>query len=196
MSKLCKLKTSLVFSFLCLAVSCSLNYGTEQDSEASVPEFSFTEAVFNRYEDSKISITLQSEKLEQYKSDGSSYAKNAQFKTYTKEGTLDTDGFCSLLAAHPNDELYTLFDGISINIYSQKMTLTAESLKFNGKTEQITSGENEVVSIEKDGTTATGTGFSASGVSRKYSFSEQVAGTVIDSEDTQPAEESETEAEN
>lgn len=185
MSKLCKFKKILVFPALLLAVSCSLNYGTEQDSEASVPEFTFTRAVFNRYENSKISLSLQSERLEQYKSDGSSYAKNAQFKTYTKDGDLDTDGFCSLLAAHPDDEIYTLFDGISINIYSQKMTLKADSLRFNGKTEQLTSGEDEVVSIERDGTSAAGRGFSASGVSRKYSFAEQISGTVIDNEDSQ-----------
>lgn len=164
----------------CSLLSCSLNYDTEKNSEETVPEFSFTDAVFNRYEDNKISIQLEAKKLEQYKSDGSSYAQSAKFKTYKDDGTIDTDGTCSLLASLTNDEKYSLFDDISINVYSEDLNIAARSLQFNGKTEQLTSGRNEKVSIRRKGTSITGTGFSASGVSRKFTFENQVSGSVKD----------------
>ena len=169
-----------ILSLLPLTFSCSLNYGTEQSSESATPEFSFTDAQFNRYEDEQISINLEAEKLEQYKSDGSSYAKNAQFKTFKKDGGIDTEGFCSLLAADTSAKNYSLFDGISINIYSQELKITAQSLHFNGKTEQLTSARDEEVTIGRKGTDITGRGFSASGVSRTFAFENQVTGTVND----------------
>ncbi len=173
-----KVKTVFILTWTGFFLSCSLNYGTEQSSEATVPEFSFTNAVFNRYENGSTSISLQAEKLEQYKSDGSSYAQNAEFKTYSKDGKLDTEGFCQLLASNTKNEEYSLFNGISINIYSQDLKLNAQSLHFNGKTEQLTSDKNETVTIERKNTIISGKGFSASAVSKTYSFENQTSGTI------------------
>ena len=165
-----KVKTVFILTWTGFFLSCSLNYGTEQSSESTVPEFSFKNAVFNRYEDGTTSISLQAEKLEQYKSDGSSYAQNAKFKTYSKSGELDTEGFCQLLASNTNNREYSLFNGISLNIYSQDLKLQAQSLHFNGKTEQLTSDRNDTVTIERNNTVIQGKGFSASAVSKTYSF--------------------------
>ena len=175
-----KVKTVFILTWTGFFLSCSLNYGTEQSSESTVPEFSFKNAVFNRYEDGTTSISLQAEKLEQYKSDGSSYAQNAKFKTYSKSGELDTEGFCQLLASNTNNREYSLFNGISLNIYSQDLKLQAQSLHFNGKTEQLTSDRNDTVTIERKNTVIQGKGFSASAVSKTYSFENQVSGTIKD----------------
>ncbi len=182
-----KVKTVFILTWTGFFLSCSLNYGTEQSSESTVPEFSFKNAVFNRYEDGTPSISLQAEKLEQYKSDGSSYAQNAKFKTYSKSGELDTEGFCQLLASNTNNREYSLFNGISLNIYSQDLKLQAQSLHFNGKTEQLTSDRNDTVTIERKNTVIQGKGFSASAVSKTYSFENQVSGTIKD--DSSDAEE-------
>lgn len=182
-----KVKTVFILTWTGFFLSCSLNYGTEQSSESTVPEFSFKNAVFNRYEDGTTSISLQAEKLEQYKSDGSSYAQNAKFKTYSKSGELDTEGFCQLLASNTNNREYSLFNGISLNIYSQDLKLQAQSLHFNGKTEQLTSDRNDTVTIERNNTVIQGKGFSASAVSKTYSFENQVSGTIKD--DSSDAEE-------
>lgn len=182
-----KVKTVFILTWTGFFLSCSLNYGTEQSSESTVPEFSFKNAVFNRYEDGTTSISLQAEKLEQYKSDGSSYAQNAKFKTYSKSGELDTEGFCQLLASNTNNREYSLFNGISLNIYSQDLKLQAQSLHFNGKTEQLTSDRNDTVTIERKNTVIQGKGFSASAVSKTYSFENQVSGTIKD--DSSDAEE-------
>ncbi len=181
-----KVKTVLILSWTAAFLSCSLNYGTEQSSEETVPEFSFKNAVFNRYENGSTALSLEADKLEQYKSDGSSYAQNAKFKTYSKTGELDTEGFCQLLASNTKNKEYSLFNGISINIYSQDLKLQAQSLHFDGKTEQLTSAKDEAVTIERKNTIIEGKGFSASAVSKTYSFISQVSGTITDnSSDTE-----------
>lgn len=106
--------------------------------------------------------------------------RTQEFKTYSKSGELDTEGFCQLLASNTNSKEYSLFDGISLNIYSQDLKLQAQSLHYNGKTEQLTSDRNETVTIERKNTVIQGKGFSASAVSKTYSFENQVSGTIKD----------------
>ncbi|MFA6937388.1 MAG: hypothetical protein WCQ67_04085, partial [Treponema sp.] len=43
-------------SFLILLSSCSLNYDQGTNTESSVPEFTFTNATFNRYENDKLTM--------------------------------------------------------------------------------------------------------------------------------------------
>ena len=127
-----------------------------------------------------LSINLKAELLEQYKSDGSSYAKNANFKTFDKDGILDTEGSCLFMGADTNQEQYSMFDSVNIKVYSQELTINASSLYFDGKSEQLVSGIAEEVSIKRKDTSITGTGFSASGVSNTFSFNQNITGTVIE----------------
>lgn len=163
--------------------SCSLNYGSEVDSESLVPEFTFEEAVFKRYSANALKIDLEAEKLEQYKTDGASYAKNARFKTFKDDGTQDTDGTCALMALKSREKQYSLFDEIKISIKSEELSITAQALFFDANTEQLTGAFDQVVSIERKGTALSGRGFSASGVSKKFSFLSDVTGTVDNKED-------------
>ena len=51
-------------------------------------------------------------------------------------------------------------------------------LKWNGNTEQLTGGRKDTARIEKDGAIIYGSGFSASGVSKSFSFSGSVSGEI------------------
>ncbi len=174
--------TTLIFSSFFL--SCSLEYYKSQNSEETIPEFIFNDASFSRYEAGKSKIKLQAEKIEQYKSDSSTYAKNAEFDSYDDDGNLETSGSCGLLEAKTNTENYKLFNDIYLNMISQKMEINAQSLAFNKKSEQITSDYNSEVKLKKEGMEASGTGFSGSGVSKAFSFEYGVSGT-IETEETQ-----------
>ena len=175
-------------------VSCSLKYDEVTDTTDSVPEFVFRNARYSRYENSKKSIYLSAGLLEQYKKDSASYARNAVFSTWDKNGTLDTEGKCYLLGINLNEEIYTLFNDILIKNTSQNFKIRAENLRWNGKTEQLTAGADETVYITKDDVELSGKGFSASGVNRNYRFSSSVNGTMTtkdepSSEQIQAAEE-------
>lgn len=173
-----KLKNLSVIFITALFSSCSLEYYKGQSSEDTTPEFIFNNASFSQYEDGKTKITLQAEKIEQYKSDNSTYAENAEFTSYNNEGEIETTGSCGLLEAKSSEEKYTLFKNIRVNMISQKMEVKAESLAFDKKTEQITSGYDSTVELSKDEMNVSGTGFSGSGVSKSFAFDYGVSGTI------------------
>lgn len=183
-----KFYKSFVLNFLIFITffSCSLNYN-EEDSEFSsaAPEFVFKNAKFSRYESTKLKMQLQAQELEQYRDNDSSYAKDVNFFNWDDNGILETEGKCLLLAINSKDEIYTMFTDILIQNYPQKLELKAQNIKWNSKTEQLTSSTSETVSIKKDNIELEGKGFSASGLSRKFNFTGQVKGSLsIEDEET------------
>lgn len=174
-------KIYFLFPIIILS-GCSLKYGMTVYDESSIPEFSFDNAKFTRYENNKISMQLDAERLEQYNSGRSMYAKNVSFKTINNEGNAETEGTCGLISVDNNKEQYIMYDQIQINNIKEELQISADSLKWNGKSEQLTSGKNEMVTIKQKNTTMYGSGFSASGVSKKYAFTGVVSGTIKNSQ--------------
>lgn len=168
----------LLFSTV-LFFSCSVKYEETVRAEDVVPEFTFTQVDLNRYENNKLTVNFTAEKLEQYKNSSESFAKNIEFSSYNKKNELTTEGSCNLLAANTDTEIYTLFDNIQVSSKEDNVKFYSDSLKWNAKTEQLTSGKSNTVKIEKDDATIYGSGFSASGVSKSFSFSGSVSGEII-----------------
>lgn len=172
------LKLFIIACTLCITTSCSLAYEKEASPEESVPEFSFNDAVFLRYENSKMSTKLSADKLEQYKSDGAAFLLNPKFATFSQDGKVSTEGSCGILAADTMNEIYELFNGISMDMKSQNLKIQADSLKINSKNEQLTGSENGKVTITRDDIQITGEGFSASGVSKDFVFHSGIDGMI------------------
>lgn len=177
MKKSAAVNRALMLFVLLTLSSCTLRYGQQVNSEDSVPELTFTNVHMTRYEDAQPSLKLNASQIEQYKN-SSLYAKDSAFTTWDKNHSVETEGSCTLLGMDTNQEQYTLFNNIIINNHPEDMQIQADSLRWNGKTEQLTSGETDRVTISKEDIQLTGTGFSASGISRQYSFSGKVTGTV------------------
>jgi Protein of unknown function (DUF1239). len=167
-----------------LAGGCSLRY-TENvtNSEDTVPEFVFEDAEFTRYENSRSTMSMHAEKLEQYKGGSRTYADNVRFTMKTEDGKIDTEGSCGLLASDSQAKKYSLYNGIQLFNHSRNVRIQADQLRWNGKSEQLTSGRSDTITIIKDGTTIRGSGFSASGVSSEFAFTGAVSGTVDTSDD-------------
>lgn len=172
----------LLIVFVFFSFSCSLNYQNGENSESSIPEFTFRNANYTKYEASKKNVTLKAEQLEQYKSDNAVFARNAEFETFDTDGAQETSGSCQLIGANTKKEIYDLFGDIQLSLPKQEMQISADALKFNKKTEQITSGRSSEVSLTKKDVSMSGYGFSASGVSKSFSFADTVSGTIITSE--------------
>lgn len=177
-------RTSLIFFFILASIcplifnSCSLDYGQETNAESKVPEFVFRKVKFSRYEDAVKNVQLNAEQLEQYKVDSSAYARDVDFYSWTKDRELDTEGSCHLMGIDTQNNLYILHQDISIRNLSQNFQIEAENLKWNGKTEQLVSSRDETVKITYDNMELEGTGFSASGISKSFSFNRDVKGTL------------------
>ena len=174
------MKNALLFIPVVLLFGCSLKYGTTYQDESNVPEFIFTDATFTKYEDDAKKLNLSASVLEQYSEGNSMYAKDVSFQLLKKDGTIETEGSCGLLAANSDEEQYTLFDGITIKNQEEDLLVSADTLHWNGKSEQLTSSRNDMVSIKKGKTELHGSGFSASAVSKKFSFTGVITGNFSD----------------
>lgn len=165
-------------SFLIFSTSCSLKYSETVNAEETNPEFVFNHAKLVRYEKGKETVVVNADNIEQYKDSDITYGKNVTFTTYDDDHKVETEGYCGLLYADSDKEQYELYDGIKLYNRSQNTNFFANMLKWNGKTEQLTGARRDTAKIEKDGTVIYGTGFSASGVSKTYSFAGTVSGQI------------------
>ena len=162
------------------AASCSVNYDNIYDTEGTVPELMLDEAVFKRIKDSKVSSEIQSKRLEEFKDGGTVLAQDIQFESKDDEGKVNSFGNAGLMKADTNNEVYEFYQGIHIEAPERGFVIDGESLRWNGKTEQLTGEKGKPVTIKKDGVTLSGSGFSASAISESFSFSSNVGGSYVD----------------
>lgn len=194
MLKLFKFLSAIIFSLLML--SCSLKYDEAANTENISPELQFTKVDYKRYKEKKLDTEIKADQLERYRNDGSAYARNTEFYAWNKEQNLTTEGSCALLGIDSENDIYTLFNSIFLHNIEQNFQLKASNLKWNGKTEQLTSGINDTVYLIRDDIEIEGTGFSASGISRSFNFENSISGTIFTEEDKKNNEQEEEESVN
>ena len=164
---------------------CSLNYSDgKKNVESEVPEFVFSNADFSRWEKNKRTLSMRARTLEQYKG-GGTYADSVSFTAYDDDGSAETEGSCGLVAFDAKQKIYSLYDGIELTSRSKNVTITADELRWDGNTEQLTSRRTDTITMKKNGTIVRGSGFSASGVSNRFVFTGAVSGTVEIDEDAE-----------
>lgn len=158
--------------------SCSLDYAREESVEETNPEMIFNNAAFSRVRANRVSVSLEAEKMEQYKGGAESFAAGVAFRTFGEDGAPETEGECDLISADTKNENYYLFGNIDLRLPADKTRIFAEYLNFDKRSEQITGGSESAVSIVREDAEIVGVGFSASGVSRSFSFLRSVSGTL------------------
>lgn len=166
-----------IFIFF-LFCSCSLKYNNSKSSTAIVPELEFKKTTYTHYNNKKKETVFSASKLEQYKDNDSSYASDAVFSTWTKDGELSTEGSCSLIEIDSKNKIYKLFSNIKIVNHDQNFSLSADSLQFDENQKQLYSGKTDTVFIQQDGCEIQGQGFSASSISNMYNFESSVQGSL------------------
>ena len=175
---------AITISSLFIFLGCSLKYSQSYQDASNVPEFIFTDAVYTKYEDDAKKLSLSAGVLEQYKEGNSMYARDVSFQLLKKTGEIETEGSCKLLSANSDEEKYTLYDDIKIKNFDENLEVTAGSIRWNGKSEQLTSSRNDMVTIKKGDTTMQGSGFSASAISKKFAFTGVITGEFEKNEDS------------
>jgi len=165
-----------------LFLSCSIKYDTTVEVSDVVPEFVFEDAALSRFENKKIKAQVEAEMLEEYKDSSETFAKGVAFSSYDDKSKVTTEGLCGFLYADTDKKIYELYDNIELNSVSEQTKFFADVIKWNEKTEQLTSGKSDMVRIEKKDTVMFGSGFSASGVSKTFSFTGSVSGDIVTKE--------------
>ncbi len=178
----------VILFFSLLFFSCSLKYDEDVNAEETNPEFVFKHAKMTRYEKGKETVRVQADDIEQYKNSNITYGHNVKFMTYDDEHKLETEGSCGYLYADTDSKIYELYDGIKLFSNIQNTNFFADMLRWNGNNEQLTGGRRDNVRIEKEGTIIYGTGFSASGVTKKFDFAGTVSGEIETKDKTEEEE--------
>lgn len=158
---------------------CSLKYNRELLSEENAPQLRLENIVMRKYNDNKKSLELKSSVYEQYKSANLSYARDAVFTLYDSDMKQTSTGEASLLSANTREEVFSLFGGIDFYDSTQNLKINGDSLRWNGKTEQLVSAKGKEITIHKDDLIISGKDFSASAVSNTFLFSSSVHGSQV-----------------
>lgn len=165
----------LIFSFS----GCSLKYNRELLSEENVPQIRLENIIMRRYSDNKKNLELTSSIYEQYKNASQSYAQNASFVLYDDSMNEKASGKTQIISSDSRDQVFALFDGIEFFDKTQNVKISGDTLKWNGKNEQLVSAKGKEITIRKDNLVITGKDFSASAVSNTFLFSDDVHGSQI-----------------
>lgn len=159
-------------------ISCTIKYDKTLDVSDVIPEFSFEESHLTRYEGTDLKVDLKAQKIENYKNSNENFIQGVEFSAYDEDNQLATQGKCGLLYANTDKDIYELYDDIELDSISQKTKFHANALKWNSTNQQLISGKSSSVKIEKDDTVMYGSGFSASGVTKIYTFTGSVEGEI------------------
>lgn len=188
-------RAGLVMGAVLLSFSCSLKYDETVSVEERIPEFVFQDTSMVRCDENKVTFEMSAGVLEQYKKSSETFAKDVSFISYDDDGQISTEGQCGFLFSDTDKKLYELYDDIKLYNRSENTNFFANILRWNEKNEQLTSGRGEMVKVEKEDTVMRGTGFSASGVSKTFSFRGTVSGEIETKSQEENQEEIEKESE-
>lgn len=158
--------------------SCSLNYEvTKKETLHSSPELSFQTAIFNRYENNKVTVSVSAEKIEQYTSN-ISYAKQASFDFWNTSNERELTGSCRLLGMQTYKNIFTLYDDIHITDIKNESDILATALKWNSEKKSLVSDKSKTVHLSKKSMEIEGVCFSADGQTNSFEFTSGVSGTI------------------
>jgi len=171
-------KTVFFLTLIIIVSSCSLKYDDTLDVGDRTPELIFQDTSMKRYERNSVKVELSAKILEQYKNSSETYAQEVTFISYDDDGAVDTEGSCKYLFTDTDKEIYELYDDIKLYNRGENTNFFANVLRWNAKNEQLIGGRGDMVRIEKDDAVIRGTGFSASGISKEFSFRGTVTGDI------------------
>ncbi len=176
---------ALSFFFL----SCSFNYNEGLDTTKAYPDMEMTGVTLSRYEDARVSMTLNAGILELYNSDNVWAGTDVSFTQYSRDGDGKIESEASAGIALIDDEasLYSLGNDVRFFVVKDDLSVEAADLQWAKKTNRLCGSDSGEVEIAKgDGTLLRGTGFYADTLSREYWFAGVVDGALVKKDDDEP----------
>ena len=175
----------VIFSVLAilplLFVSCSLDYGTQNEQQKRIlPEMILSDVNFTRIEKFNETASLQAATLEIFKEDDTIYGNDISFKSFDNKKVTAT-GSSEFIKIDNRSSTYLLLGKTNINSTKNGIIINSDNFKWNDKTSQLTSDSDSIVTIHKQpdaknntSLTVTGSGFAFSALSLNYVFNGKV----------------------
>ncbi len=173
-----------------LLSACSLDYGTPlaEDLGAGVPDtvvFGFSHTVV---ENGSPRFRLEAERGESYQSLKVLKLSAVRFTEYAADGTgaVNADGESDLATFHTDTESAELSGSVRFHSSGDAVTVQSGYLSWDGEAKQLASRAETVTTLrDDDGTSLSGSGFSADATRRSFRFGNRVDGRYVAPEDRQ-----------
>jgi len=187
-----KRKNLLIFrsGFSCLLYifllnACSFDYGAGDGSESKRPDIVMENIEFTRVRGGELLARFRGEHAERWEDTQIMRITNFTFEQMEDKGeTVNVEGTAGAAEVQLESGDISLFDGVTIRIESEDVTITTNRIEWKDKEKTLSGGEEEQVDIQRsDGTSFTGKGVFADIRSRTWSFSGEVTGTYVEEDD-------------
>jgi LPS export ABC transporter protein LptC len=173
-----------IISFLIF--SCTFNYGEGEDTERTQPDLLMKNVEYIRVRSADPLARIQAERVERFESRGIMRLENFSFEQFGERGeevnAIGRAGFATVNIATVD---VFMDRGVRIEVESEDFIIETNQLNWTDEQRLLFAGErDEVFIFQGNGTSFTGTGFSADARRRSWDFSGSVRGTYIhDAED-------------
>lgn len=175
----------VVLPFALFALSCSFDYGSLSDEpEESVPDVVMTEVEYVRVRDGKAVIKLRADSVERYESDRRIVVTAPRFEQYAGDGSEGASGGSSSALIHSETGDVDLSGDVFLAIPEEELTIETETLSWKDEARELQGGAAAPVLVKKtDGSSLSGTGFTADARSRSWTLSGAVSGVFVEEEE-------------
>jgi LPS export ABC transporter protein LptC len=134
-----------------------------------------------RVRDGDPQVRFRAERAERYEDQQLMDLRNFTFEQFTQhDGEIDSTGRARSARVELDSGNIGLFDGVSLSVDSEDITIETESLNWQDKERQLSGDPDaEVRILRDDGTNFQGRGFSANTRSRRWEFAGPIGGRYV-----------------
>lgn len=162
---------------------CSLDYGAalSESLAADVPDMVIYDFAHTVVENGFPLFRLNAEKAELFTSLNKTRLSAVSFSQYASDGSgrLVTEGRADTAVFWTKTESADLYGAVSFRSEEEGLRVESGNIKWDGEARTLTSGNDTVTTlIDDDGSRLAGSGFSADGARRSFSFAQRVDGTI------------------
>jgi LPS export ABC transporter protein LptC len=179
----------LLCSFL--MAGCSFDYGAGNEEDTSLPDIVMNDVEYVRIRDGDPQVRFRAERAERYEDKQLMELQNFTFEQFTQHnGEIDSTGRARSARVELDSGNIGIFDGVSLSVDSEDITIETESLSWQDKERQLSGDPDaEVRILRDDGTNFQGRGFTANTRSRRWEFAGPIGGVYVHEDDDDEAEE-------
>ena len=173
----------------CMLSGCSFDYGNTKTGEGK-PDIVMRDVEYVRVRNGDPVVRFQAEYAERYEERKMMNLENFSFEQFENHGTeINAVGKAGKASVETDSGNLQLTGGVEISVDSEDITIETAELQWKDKEKQLTGPAEDRVDIRKsDGTSFTGTGFTANARERTWVFASGAEGSYVDEqEDEKPS---------
>ena len=184
----------ILYFVLCMLVSCTFDYGQQDESDADQPDIIMENVEYVRVRAADPLARFKAERAERYEEKQIMKLRNFSFEQFGNHGDdINAYGRAGSATVEIDSGNISLGDGVRIEVESEDIIIETKELEWKDQERLLLGGDaNDVFIYQSSGTSFTGTGFRADARQRTWEFTNGVKGTYIYEEEEEEGSNTET----